>query len=81
VLVVRRPPDPALGQAIRELRRDRELSQERLAHASDISLLTLNRTETGAADPRWTTVAQIAHGLGVTVAEVAERADRLRRSK
>ncbi len=67
------PPSPelrALGDAIRHLRRQRELSQEALAYAADIHPKHLSEIERANKDPRSTTVVRLADALGVTVAEL-----------
>jgi transcriptional regulator with XRE-family HTH domain len=62
----------ALGDAIRHLRRMRELSQEALAFAADIHPKHLSEIERANKDPRSTTVVRLADALGVTVAELYE---------
>jgi transcriptional regulator with XRE-family HTH domain len=62
----------ALGDAIRQLRRKRELSQEALAFAADIHPKHLSEIERANKDPRSTTVVRLADALGVTVAELYE---------
>jgi transcriptional regulator with XRE-family HTH domain len=70
-------PQPSLAQAIRQLRQERKLTQEDLAHASDLTVTALVRIEGAKANPTWTTVRRIAGGLGVSVGEIADLADRL----
>ncbi|HXE45948.1 MAG TPA: helix-turn-helix transcriptional regulator [Conexibacter sp.] len=65
----------ALGDAIRQLRRKRELSQEALAFAADIHPKHLSEIERANKDPRSTTVVRLADALGVTVAELYEGQD------
>jgi len=62
----------ALGDAIRQLRRRRDLSQEALAFAADIHPKHLSEIERANKDPRSTTVVRLADALGVTVAELYE---------
>jgi transcriptional regulator with XRE-family HTH domain len=54
-----------LGQRIRELRKERGMSQTELAEKSDVSLITISRIERGERDPHVMTLARIARGLGV----------------
>jgi transcriptional regulator with XRE-family HTH domain len=77
---VARPPspDPRLARALRELRERRAISQEGVAHAAGLTVSAYARIERGEANPTWTTVAQIASALGVSVAELAELAERPR---
>jgi transcriptional regulator with XRE-family HTH domain len=70
-------PEPRLARALRELRRRRELSQEAVAHGAGLTVSAYARIERGEANPTWTTVTQIAGALGVSVAELAELAERL----
>jgi transcriptional regulator with XRE-family HTH domain len=72
------PPSPelrALADAIRHLRRERELSQEALAFAADIHPKHLSEIERANKDPRATTVVRLADALGVRVAELYELDD------
>jgi transposase-like protein len=52
-----------------ELRKPQGLSLERLAHASDISMWTLQRMRGRLSDPPLTTVLRLFRGLGVTPGE------------
>jgi transcriptional regulator with XRE-family HTH domain len=83
VVDVARPsdPQPALGQAVRQLRKQRKLTQEDLAHAAGITVTALVRIETSKANPTWATVRKIAIGLAVSVGQIADLADRLTDSK
>lgn len=67
----------ALGQAIRELRHERDLTQEALAHSAGITVGHLSKIERGQSNPTWETAAAIATALGVSVAELAKAAERL----
>jgi transcriptional regulator with XRE-family HTH domain len=78
-----RPEDKgnvALGEAIRELRMEVGLTQEELAHRTGITVSQVSRIERGQVDPRWTTVKRIAHGLGLRLTELADKADAYRRA-
>ncbi len=63
------PADPALAEAILRQRKRRRETQEQLAHASGLSVGSLARIERGEANPTWTTVKRIAHGLGMVPSE------------
>jgi transcriptional regulator with XRE-family HTH domain len=63
-----------LARTIRQLRRDRELSQEALAAAAGIHPKHLSEIERANKDPRATTVARLAGALGLTTAELYARA-------
>jgi transcriptional regulator with XRE-family HTH domain len=50
----------AIGQRIRDLRTEREWSQERLARAVDRSLQTIYAAEAGRRIPDWETLERLA---------------------
>lgn len=60
----------ALAGAIRQLRRERELSQEALAYAAGVHPKHVSEIERANKDPRTTTVVRLADALGVAVAEL-----------
>lgn len=64
-------PQPALGEAIRQLRTRLGLSQEDLAHRAGVTTGTLSVIERGRSNPAWGTVKGIASALDVTIAELA----------
>ena len=70
-------PQPALGEAIRQLRQKRGITQEDLAHDAGITTGTLSLIERGHANPTWGTVKGIAAALGVSMGELGKFADRL----
>lgn len=70
-------PQPALGRAIRQLRKERGRTQEDLAHKSGITVTALVRIETARANPTWATVSKLAAGLGVSIGAIADLADSL----
>lgn len=72
-------PQPALGEAIRQLRQKRRLTQEDLAHEADITTGTLSLIERGHANPTWGTLKGIAAALGISMGDVGRLADRLER--
>jgi transcriptional regulator with XRE-family HTH domain len=65
-------PQPALGKAVRQLRRDRGVSQEALAYEAGVTSGTLSLIERGLSNPTWGTVKGIAAALNVDVAELAK---------
>lgn len=67
------PAPPGLGRAIRQLRTDRDLTQEGLAHQAGTTAATISAIERGLSNPSWGTVEAIADALGVTMVEVARR--------
>jgi transcriptional regulator with XRE-family HTH domain len=65
-------PQPALGEAIRQLRNKRGLSQEDLAHAAGVTTGTISAIERGNSNPTWGTVKSIARALDVSMPELAK---------
>ena len=72
-------PQPALGEAIRQLRQKRGMTQEDLAHESGITTGTLSLIERGHANPTWSTLKGIANALGSSMGDIGNLADRLER--
>jgi transcriptional regulator with XRE-family HTH domain len=70
-------PQPALGEAIRQLRRKRGLTQASLAEDTDLTAATLSLIERGQANPTWDTVSKIAAGLDVSMGELGRVVDQL----
>ena len=68
-------PQEALGQAIRELRTQRSLTQRQLADAADVNETWISHIEAGRTNPAWGTVARIATALSVRVSELAQLAE------
>ncbi len=70
------PPTSAqLGQAIRRLRQDRELSMEGLAGAAGWHPTYLSAVERGRRNPTWTKLCGMAEALGITVAALVWSAE------
>jgi transcriptional regulator with XRE-family HTH domain len=69
-------PQPALGAAIRQLRGERGLTQEALAHEAQITVGHLSTIERGRANPSWGAVTAIAGALGMSMVEVARCVER-----
>jgi transcriptional regulator with XRE-family HTH domain len=69
-------PQRALGQAIRQVREKRDLTQEAVAHQAGVTASTYGLIERGQSNPTWATVQDIASALGVSVVELAKRAER-----
>jgi transcriptional regulator with XRE-family HTH domain len=71
--------DRALGTAVRTLRQNAGMTQEALAHAADLTLGTITRTELAQATPRWASIRAIVEALGVTWAELGAAIDAAQR--
>lgn len=70
-------PQRALGEAVRQLREQRGITQERLAQDAGVTTGTVSLLERGQSNPAWGTVAALADGLGVSVSELAILAAKL----
>lgn len=64
-------PQPGLADAVRQLRTALGISQEELAHRSDLHLTWICRVESGRTNPSWATTKRVARGLGVSHAMLA----------
>ncbi len=65
----------ALGTAIRELRSKKGVSLEALAGDAGISKNMLSLIERGEGNPSWSTVEGIAAALGISISQLAKRAE------
>ncbi len=68
-----------LARAVRRLRSERGLSQERLASRADVTTQVVGAIEREESDPYWSTVNAIAAALDVSLAELVTLADKLDR--
>ena len=57
----------ALGKEIRELRRKRNLTQEKLAELADLSVPYISHLERGTKKPSLAVLVRLADSLDVTV--------------
>lgn len=64
-------PDAALGAAIRKLRNERRLSQQRLAAKAGYTTNVVLHIEAAHVSPSWVTVRSVARALDVSIGEVA----------
>lgn len=64
----------ALGQAVRDLRRRAELSQEELGHRSGMHRTYVGGIERGERNPSWINIVRLAQALAVEPAELVARA-------
>ncbi|HET7507383.1 MAG TPA: helix-turn-helix transcriptional regulator [Solirubrobacterales bacterium] len=74
-----RTDDPQIGlaKAIRQLRRERQLSQEALGLTADIHPTWISHMESGRVNPTWGNVRRIAQGLRVPLSDLAALAEDL----
>ncbi len=57
----------ALGERIRKIRKEKDITQEELAWRAEMDFSFLNEIENGKGNPSIETIAKIAKGLGVKV--------------
>lgn len=69
-------PQPALGEAVRQLREKLGVTQERLAQDAGLTTGTVSLVERGRSNPSWGTVRAIAAGLDVSMGDLAKLADK-----
>lgn len=72
------PPSPAriaLGRAIRDLRRRREMSQEELALRSGLQRKTIHQMEVAKTDPRLDSLMRVAEALETSMVDLMEVLD------
>jgi transcriptional regulator with XRE-family HTH domain len=65
----------ALGSAIRRCRRERGISQEELAHRSEIDRSYMSSIERGGQNPGIVSVARIAQAMEMTLTELMAEAE------
>ena len=73
----RSPAHAAFGQAIRELRRERGISQEDLAHTCGLDRSYMGGIERGERNPSLKNIFRVADGLGVAPTVLFERFETL----
>lgn len=59
-----------IGRKVRELRKQRRLSQSELALKAGIAQSTLSYVESGKKEPQFDTLSSICKGLGISVLEL-----------
>ena len=70
-------PELAFGQVLMQIRRDKELSQDDVAFASDLDRPFISRLENGHRQPSLSTILQLARALGVPAARMIENVEHL----
>ena len=68
----------AYGQALRELRTTRGLSQERLAQLSGLDRTYVSGIERGERNPSLTNLLKLSETLGISLSDWARRAEQQR---
>jgi len=67
----------AYGHALRHIRTERGLSQERVAHLADLDRSYVSGIERGERHPSLANILKLTAVLGVNVSELAARAEEL----
>jgi len=67
----------ALGAAVKRLRLERELTQERLADLADLDYTTVANLELGSGNPTLGMLFRVADALGIRMGDLATRADEI----
>jgi transcriptional regulator with XRE-family HTH domain len=67
----------AYGRALRQLRSERRLSQEALAHLADLDRTYVSGIERGERNPSLTNILRLTDALDVRVSDLARRAETL----
>ena len=62
--------ETAFGEVIRELRKQKKLSQEDVAHESGLDRSFISLLETGRQQPSLITIFQLAKALGISAGEL-----------
>jgi len=65
----------ALGSAIRSLRKSQGISQEELAHRSQVDRAYMSSIERGTQNPGVMTIIRIAQSMGISAAEIFAAAE------
>lgn len=73
----RKEPQAALGEAIRRLRKERDLSQEELGHLAEIHPTWISHIESGRTNPAWGTVRRIAAVFEIPLSAIVLLAESL----
>jgi transcriptional regulator with XRE-family HTH domain len=76
VAEVRSAAHAAYGRALRELRGERGISQERLAHLADLDRTYVSGIERGERNPSLANLLKLASALDIAVSELAAKAER-----
>jgi transcriptional regulator with XRE-family HTH domain len=70
-------PERAFGDALREIRKERELSQEQLALESGLDRTYVSLIERGSQSPTMRTIMKLAAVLGVKPSDIVLRMEGL----
>jgi transcriptional regulator with XRE-family HTH domain len=63
-------PQELLARNLRAQRKRQEMTQEDLAHASEMATSEISRLERAQRDPRLSTILRVARGLDVSASDL-----------
>lgn len=69
-----------LGLAVRQLRKERDWSQEDLSEATGLHPTWISRLETGRLNTKWSNVVLVCDALGVSLERLGAVVDQVRGS-
>jgi len=70
-------PEKAFGEALREIRKDRDLSQEQLAFDSGFDRTYISLVERGVRSPTIRSLVKLADTLNIPASEIVARMEKL----
>lgn len=65
----------AFGRVVRDLRKEKKLSQESLGFESELQRIYISKLELGQQQPSITTIFKLAIGLGCSASELIQRTE------
>lgn len=71
----------ALGYAVRQIRREKQLTQVEVGERAGMHVTYLSGVERGSRNPTWLVIHNIAYALGVKPAELVRRAEEIWRAE
>jgi transcriptional regulator with XRE-family HTH domain len=66
----------ALGKAVHDLRKEKDLTQVQVAKRMKVPATFLSDIERGVRNPSWSTILSLSKALGVRPSEIVERAEK-----
>lgn len=73
--MVRRDLSKAFGVVLRNQRRAKKLSQEKLSELADVDVKMIGRIETFIRNPSLNLADSLAHGLGIPLSQLIKEAE------
>jgi transcriptional regulator with XRE-family HTH domain len=65
----------AFGQVLRHLRKEKRLSQEELAHRSNLDRTYISLLERGLRQPSLSSIFQLSNSLGISPSEIVSEVE------